>query len=42
MKLHAPHLFDRIHEPLAMDFIVWLAILIGTIIAFALGPRSLF
>lgn len=42
MWLHLPPRFRRAEHPMAWDFLFWLALLIGTVLTFALGPGSLF
>lgn len=36
MRLHYPHPFRHVHDPLRMDFLAWTLILLGVIIALLL------
>lgn len=38
MRRPAFHPFDHVHEPLRMDLLAWLALLLGVLIALAYRP----
>lgn len=39
MRLHLPHPFSHLHEPMRMDELAWLALLLGALLAMLLRPE---